>query len=283
MKKAVIFGAGQCGKWLRRLLGASGFDVVGFVDNDPARAGQAFEGCPVFSPSRLSSFEWDALFLAMKGQDRVDAVTRQLAELGVFDGRVKTLPSFLTDFDARYLELNTVARTVHELNIPGATAELGVYKGDFAADINRAFSDRTLYLFDTFEGFCEHDVKTERDMGLSKARVGDFGDTDVESVRAKLPFPEKTVFKRGVFPETASGLDEEFCFVSLDADLYQPTLEGLEYFYPRLGKGGVILLHDFDSDRFRGVGEAARRFCSEQGLYIQNLWDMHGSALLRKQ
>ena len=80
-------------------------------------------------------------------------MTRQLAELGVTEGRVKTLPSFLTDFDARYLELSMAARTSRERNIPGAAAELGVYKGDFAAEINKAFPDRTLYLLDTFEGF----------------------------------------------------------------------------------------------------------------------------------
>jgi predicted dinucleotide-binding enzyme len=106
MKKAVVFGAGQCGKWLGRLLAASGFDLVGFADNDPSRVGQMFDGRPVFSPMRLGSLEWDVLFVAMKGQDRVDAVRRQLAELGVPEGRVETPPSFLTDFDARYLELN---------------------------------------------------------------------------------------------------------------------------------------------------------------------------------
>ena len=68
-KKAVVFGAGQCGKWLARLLSASGFDVVGFADNDTKRTGGVFEGRPVFSPRQLSSIEWDALFVAIKGQD----------------------------------------------------------------------------------------------------------------------------------------------------------------------------------------------------------------------
>ena len=119
-------------------------------------------------------------------------------------------------------------------------------------------------------------------MGLSEASVGDFVDTDARSVRAKLPFPEKARFMRGVFPETASGLDEEFCFVSLDADLYEPTFEGLEYFYPRVSKGGVILLHDYDNNQFCGAGEAVNCYCAEHDLYIQRLWDMHGSAVLRK-
>ncbi|MDR1048262.1 MAG: class I SAM-dependent methyltransferase [Synergistaceae bacterium] len=282
MRKAIIYGAGQCGRWLKKLLAGSGVDVVAFADSDPRRAGGRFENRPVFSPQELTGLEWDVLFVAIKGKERVEAVVRTLAELGVPEDRVEALPLFLTGFDARHLELGLAARTVRECGIPGSAAELGVYRGDFAAEINRAFPDRTLYLFDTFEGFCERDVAAEREAGFSSARAGEFGDTDPEMVRNKLPFPERAVFRRGIFPESASGLEEEFCFVSLDADLYMPVYEGLKYFYPRLRKGGVILLHDCDNIRFRGAGEAASRYCSERGLFLQPLWDLHGSAVVRK-
>jgi O-methyltransferase len=282
MRRAIIYGAGQCGRWLKKLLAGSGVVVAAFVDSDPARAGGRFEGCPIFSPRELTGLEWDVLFVAIKGRERVEAVLRTLAELGVPEDRVETLPSFLTEFDARHLELDSAARTVRERGIPGSAAEFGVYRGDFAAEINRAFPDRTLYLFDTFEGFCERDIEVERESGFSLARAGDFGDADPETVRKKLPFPERALFKRGIFPESASGLEEEFCFVSLDADLYAPVYEGLKYFYPRLKKGGVILLHDCDNIRFRGAGEAARRYCAENDLFLQPLWDLHGSAVLRK-
>jgi O-methyltransferase len=282
LRKAIIYGAGQCGRWLKKLLAGSGVDVAAFADSDPVRAGGSFEGCPVCSPQELAELEWDVLFVAVKGEERVEAVLRTLAELGVPRNRVETLPSFLTNFDARHGELESAARTVRERGIPGSAAELGVYRGGFAAEINKAFPDRTLYLFDTFEGFCERDIEAERESGFSSARAGEFGDTDPETVRRRLPFPEKAVFKQGIFPESAAGLEDEFCFVSLDADLYAPVYEGLKYFYPRLGKGGTLLLHDCDNIRFRGAGSAARRYCSEHGLFLQPLWDLHGSAVLRK-
>jgi O-methyltransferase len=263
-------------------LAGSGVDVVGFADSDPGRAGGDFEGRPVYSPKDLGALEWDVLFVAIKGKERVEAVLRTLEELGVPESKVETLPSFLTDFDARYPELELAARTIRERGIPGSAAELGVYRGDFAAAINGALPDRTLYLFDTFEGFCGRDVAIERESGFSSAQAGEFGDTDPETVRAKLPFPERAVFKQGIFPESAAELDEEFCFVSLDADLYAPVYEGLRYFYPRLREGGTLLLHDCDNIRFRGAGEAVRRYCSEHDLFIHPLWDMHGSAILRK-
>ncbi|MDR1977958.1 MAG: class I SAM-dependent methyltransferase [Synergistaceae bacterium] len=283
MDKIVIWGAGQCGKWLRKLLEGSGFHAIAFADSDPGREGEEFEGLPVRSPKDLAVIEWGTLFVAIKGKERVAEVLRQLSELGLSERRIETLPSFLVNFDARYTELELSARLAREWEIAGAVAELGVYRGNFAVKINEAFPDRPLYLFDTFEGFSERDIAEERRGGFSSARAGEFEDTDVETVRSRLPFPEKTVFRKGFFPESASGLlDEEFCFVSLDADLYAPVYEGLKYFYPRLSVGGCIVLHDYDSLRFRGVGEAARRYCSERGLFIQPLWDMHGSAVLRK-
>ncbi|MDR3265429.1 MAG: hypothetical protein LBT15_05390 [Synergistaceae bacterium] len=282
MSRAIIWGAGQCGKWLRKLLRGSGVQVVAFVDNDPSRAGGEFEGSPVYSPKDLNPAEWDVLFVAMRGQERVEAVLRQLRELGVSEDKIETVPSFLMDFDARHAELDWAAELIFQSKIPGAAAELGVYRGDFAVKINAALPDRTLYLFDTFEGFCVRDVEEERRRGCSSAKAGEFGDVDVETVRARLPFPEKALFRPGVFPESARGIEDVFCFVSLDADLYLPIYEGLKYFYPRLSPGGCILLHDHDNARFRGVGEAARRYCAEQGLFIQPLWDMHGSAVLRK-
>ena len=40
-----------------------------------------------------------------------------------------------------------------------------------------------------------------------------------------------------------------FCFVSIDTDLYKPTYVGLSEFYPKLVKGGVIIIHDYNSTR----------------------------------
>jgi O-methyltransferase len=253
------------------------------VDSDSSREWEEFEGLPVRSPKDLTAIEWDRLFVAVKGKERVAEILGQLSALGLSERVIETLPPFLMEFDARCAELELSARLVREHRIAGAVAELGVYRGDFAAKINKAFPDRTLYLFDTFEGFSERDIAEERREGFSSAKVGEFGDTDVETVRSKLPFSEKAVFCSGFFPESTSGfLNEQYCFVSLDADLYAPVYEGLNYFYPRLSVGGCIVLHDYDSIRFRGAGEAARRYCSERGLFIQPLWDMHGSAVLRK-
>jgi hypothetical protein len=82
-------------------------------------------------------------------------------------------------------------------------------------------------------------------------------------VLGKLPHPENAVIKKGYFPETAAGLEDTFCFVNLDFDLYMPILAGLEYFFPRMVSGGIILVHDYFSEIYKGAKRAVNDFEKE--------------------
>jgi O-methyltransferase len=73
--------------------------------------------------------------------------------------------------------------------------------------------------------------------GEDRAKKAFLG-TNENFVLSKMPHPQKCVIKKGYFPETAQGLNETFCFVNLDMDLYQPTIEGLRFFYSRMTGGG---------------------------------------------
>jgi O-methyltransferase len=70
--------------------------------------------------------------------------------------------------------------------------------------------------------------------------------------------------------------------VSLDADLYDPIYAGLSFFYPRLVKGGYILIHDFNNDNYKGARRAVEQFCSEQNVNFVPLPDSGGSAIISK-
>ena len=80
-----------------------------------------------------------------------------------------------------YIRLSTlelVAEEINNNNSPGAVAELGVYKVKFARYINQYFSDRKLYLFDTFKGFSDSDVKKEVQQNYSTG-TQDFSNTSI--------------------------------------------------------------------------------------------------------
>lgn len=143
--------------------------------------------------------------------------------------------------EPRIAALEVASREIYDRNIRGEAAEAGVYQGEFARYINQFFYDRKLYLFDTFEGFSEKDIKVESQNGYTRRNSGYFGDTSVDFVMSKMKIKDNIIVKKGYFPDTTEGVADRFCFVSLDMDLYQPIKAGLEYFYPRLNWGGVYI------------------------------------------
>ena len=187
----------------------------------------------------------------------------------------------LDSYEPRVAALEYSSREIYRYNIGGAAAELGVYRGDFAKMINHYFPDRKLYLFDTFKGFDERDILHDREKKLSKA-TADWSGTSVEIVLEKMEHRENCVVCKGYFPDTAEGIDDKFCFVSLDADLYPPILAGLEFFYPRLVHGGVIMIHDFNYANYLGVRKAVKEFCDRNNIGYVCLSDVAGSVVIAK-
>lgn len=166
-------------------------------------------------------------------------------------------------------------------NIPGSFAELGVYKGLTANVLYEMDKSRKLHLFDTFEGFDEQDLRTEevKDRRYNKK---EFADTSIEVVRTYINGGDAIIFHKGYFPETTQGLEnEQFAFVSIDADLYKPTLEGLKFFYSRLAPEGVIIIHDYNHN-WDGVPKAVNEFVKRIPESIFELPDWQGSAILVK-
>jgi O-methyltransferase len=166
-------------------------------------------------------------------------------------------------------------------NVKGCFGELGVYKGITANIIYEMDKSRTFHLFDTFEGFQEKDLEFEMTKG-GRYSTAEFSDTSVEAVRKYIDGGENIFFHKGYFPESASGLENEsFAFVSLDADLYKPTLEGLKFFYPRLSPGGVIMIHDYNHN-WDGARKAVDEFRASITETIVELSDWQGTAMIVK-
>ena len=114
-----------------------------------------------------------------------------------------------------YVRLATLELLCRRLeNVPGAAAELGVYKGYFARCINQLLPERELYLFDSFEGFAE-------DAGAAEAFQAAHRNTAVDNVLAIMPHPERITVKPGFFPGSLNGLDARFCLVLGDDTVTQ--------------------------------------------------------------
>ncbi len=282
-----IFGAGQAGRMIKQWLPGT-VNPICFIDNNPQKINKIFEGLRIVSFEEALTFLLDEIIIAVLNRDAESAIYNQIAKSS-FKGEVITLNQINHIQDLRLAELRLISREINKKMILGDVAEVGVYRGEFAAEINRTFSSRKLFLFDTFCGFAEEDVALERQL-INKGGVcysnkekNKFSDTDQNVVFKKLTYPDQAVFVSGRFPQSVGKVKNQitkFAFVSLDLDLYFPTLEGLRFFYPRLNSGGVIMVHDYNSDQYPGVNLAVTQFEEKENLMLIPLADLHGSAII---
>lgn len=77
MKKIVLFGAGQAGAAVSRLLGAD-WEAVCFADNDREKWGAFLEDLPVLSPAESLLREPDCFCLCALNAGRREQMARQL-------------------------------------------------------------------------------------------------------------------------------------------------------------------------------------------------------------
>ena len=165
------------------------------------------------------------------------------------------------------------------LALPGARAECGAYRGATALLLAHAWRSRDpafkgdgLYLIDSFVGTSasgEHDLIPVRVEDGTTRREAFFpvakADISPELVRGFFgEFPQVAICP-GWIPQVFATLPErDWAFVHLDVTLYEPTLAALEYFYPRLNTGGVIIC---DGSIFcPGAKKAWDEFCAKRAL-----------------
>ena len=172
-------------------------------------------------------------------------------------------------------------RTIVEQGVKGDMAELGVYKGSTARLIHHYLPEKNLHLFDTFEGFTDRSVAAEKEHTRFETKGHKFSDTSLEGVQQYIgQVNDKVHYYPGYFPDTIpEGFDGlNFAFVSLDADLYEPTLEGLKFFYPRMSARGVLIVHDYNA--WIGARKAVDEFFSDKPEMPVPMPDKSGSALI---
>lgn len=175
-----------------------------------------------------------------------------------------------------------LAEEINRRNIEGSVAEIGVSQGEFAQKINLLFSDRKLYLFDTFEGLDAKDKNKALEMGWGEKQyaLAERG-MPVEEVLQSMPSRENCIVKKGYFPESFD-VEESLAFVSLDIDFYDSIKRGLEIIYPHLSRGGYIMVHDFHNLSFTETKKAVLDFCEENSVAYVPIPDVGGTVVIVK-
>lgn len=143
--------------------------------------------------------------------------------------------------------------------IPGDTAECGVYKGCGSYIIlqanRRSSRGRVHHIFDSFEGLSTPSTEdgeywTVNDLSMEETVV-----------RKNLSEFSDVKLYKGWIPSRFSDVDSNvFSFVHVDVDLYEPTLESVRFFYDRLSTGGVFVCDDYGFITCPGATAAIEEF-----------------------
>ena len=172
----------------------------------------------------------------------------------------------------RIFALIEAVRYVIKNNIPGDFVECGVWKGGSVMAMMKTLlevaSEREIYLFDTFAGMTKPTDKDKiikpsllggtpgRDPRIffEETKINDFssewGNATVEEVKknlSRINFDmNKIHFVVGrveyTIPEKSP---REISLLRLDTDWYESTRHELTHLFPRLSKGGIVLVDDY--------------------------------------
>ena len=173
--------------------------------------------------------------------------------------------------------------------VAGGTAEIGCFRGlssyllcQSIQQQRPGYTGKGHQIFDSFEGLSVPVAKDGIDASEAEGR---FSTTSVEHVRSTLhQFPDVEI-RKGWVPDVFDGLPLScYRFVHIDVDLYAPTIDCLNFFFPRLSSGGVIVVDDFGpwpgGGRYPGCSRAVQEFCTTNNLTFAAL--ATGNAVIRK-
>ena len=179
----------------------------------------------------------------------------------------------------RLYSLHMAVKHVVDAGIEGDLVECGVWRGGsmMMAALTLAYlgqTSRKLYLFDTFEGLPKPDKDKDIDIWGNNAveawephrksdESSDWAYASLDEVKSNIAstgYPmDNVVFVKGMVEDTLeAAAPAKISLLRLDTDWYSSTKHEMEVLYPRLSKGGALILDDYG--HFKGARQAVDEF-----------------------
>lgn len=162
----------------------------------------------------------------------------------------------------------------------GNLAEVGCFNGGSTKLICEAKKENNLFVFDTFEGLPEvEEIDKSENKFECNFEKGQYK-ANYDDVKDYLKSYKNVFLHKGIFPQTNSEKinDKKFIFVHLDVDIYSSTKDCLEFFYPRMEKGAILISHDYSTAKgvkkafdefFKNKEEVVLELTGTQGMFVK--------------
>lgn len=157
----------------------------------------------------------------------------------------------------------------HALHLRGDFVECGVNRGflsmsvavytDFARQ-----TDRRFFLVDTYNGLVDSQVSAA-DLA---AYWNEYADT-YEAVVTSFKHFGNVVIVRGVVPDCLPSIPtDRVAYLSIDMNCTAPEVAALEYFWPKMASGGVVVLDDYGFSGHEAQKQGADDFAHRNDVEI---------------
>jgi len=167
--------------------------------------------------------------------------------------------------------------------LEGDILELGIYRGGTttmtAHYLKTLNSKRKIFACDAFMGLPYEDKHSIWEN--AKGMYSETSESIVQKKLEKFDVADKVNLVKGLFEDTLYQQlsDKKFSLVLVDCDLYDATKLSMEFVYPRMVKGGIIMFDDYDrvnrDEATCGETTAADEFCKEKNLQIDLFPEPH--------
>ncbi|MFT7069278.1 MAG: hypothetical protein ACJAZY_002169 [Spirosomataceae bacterium] len=177
----------------------------------------------------------------------------------------------------RLFALYEAVNYIKKHSIEGDIVECGVWRGGSSMMAALALNDDTtrgLYLYDTFEGMnapTEDDVNMVGEAAEETWQGRDKCEAEIDEVRKNMAltkYPDQEIrYVAGMVEDTIpKTVPEKISILRLDTDWYESTYHELVNLYPKLVKGGVLIIDDYG--HWQGAKKAVDQYFEENKLPI---------------
>ena len=147
-------------------------------------------------------------------------------------------------------------------NLPGNFVQCGVYMGDQAYFMARV-SDKTVYLFDSFEG-AENLGEFDNEYYVENPYK-----CSVEDCEKNLAAFDNVSINVGPVPANFEKV-EQISLLYVDVNLYDPTKISIDQLWPKIVDNGILMVYTHDNYS-TGATKAITEFAAAIGKEIQML------------
>lgn len=173
---------------------------------------------------------------------------------------INSCKDFTMTSPERLLSVIESVRYIIKNNIYGDLVECGVWRGGSSMAAALTLSslnifDRTIYLYDTFEGMTKPTDIDKDNNGKNASEilsedsnywaVSSFSEVLQNMKQTNYPL-DKIIFTKGAVENTIPNtIPKSISFLRLDTDWHESTLHELIHLYPLVSKNGVIIIDDY--------------------------------------